>query len=135
MTEGGEGKYRGSEVVKSLGDLWIIGEGTSEMPDGGRFDMRLTLGFDPKQGRFVGTWIGSTMTFLWVYDGELDAAEKKLTLNSKGPSFANPGALANYQDIIEIIGPNERTLTSRLQGEDGKWTEFMKVTYRRKKTA
>jgi Protein of unknown function (DUF1579) len=29
--------------------------------------------------RFVGTWIGSMMTYMWVYDGELDRSERVLT--------------------------------------------------------
>lgn len=122
---------RGTEVVKTLGDLWVIGEGEGPMPDGSPFYMRVTLGFDPQRNRYVGTWVGSMMASLWVYEGELDAAQKVLTLNAEGPSFTDPNKTAKYQDIIELKSANERTLTSRCQGDDGKWTQFMKVTYRR----
>jgi hypothetical protein len=33
-------------------------------------------------------WIGLMMTYLWVYDGELDADERVLTLNAEGSSMA-----------------------------------------------
>lgn len=122
---------RGTEVVKMLGDLWVIGEGEGSMPGGGRFSMRVTLGFDPLRNRFVGTWIGSMMTSLWVYEGELDASEKILTLNAEGPSFTDPAKTAKYQDIIELKNDRERTLTSRCLGDDGAWVQFMTVTYRR----
>jgi hypothetical protein len=36
----------------------------------------------------VGMWIGLMMTYLWVYDGELDADERVLTLSAKGSSMA-----------------------------------------------
>ena len=110
----------------------MIGEGQGEMPGGGDARMLLTLGYDPQRQRFVGTWLGSMMTHLWIYEGELDPNERVLTLNAEGPSFAAPEKRARYQDIIEIISPDHRTLTSRTQGDDGQWTQFMQAHYRRR---
>jgi hypothetical protein len=126
-------KHAGSESVRSLGGLWVLCEGQGEMPGGGQARMLMTLGYDPRTGRFVGTWVGSMMTHMWVYDGSLDAAEQVLTLNAEGPSFAAEGKLARYQDIITFISDDHRTLTSRVLGEDGKWNEFMTAHYRRRK--
>jgi hypothetical protein len=114
-------KSVGKESVRSLGGLWTVGEMENEMPEGGVGTMIMTLGYDPAKGRFVGTFIGSMMTHLWIYDGQLDAAGKVLTLNAEGPSFAGDGKMAKYHDIIEIKSANERTLSSQLLGEDGKW--------------
>jgi hypothetical protein len=125
-------KQHGTESVKSIGDLWIIGEGQGDMPGGGTARMMITLGFNPVRNRFVGTWVGSMMSHLWVYDGELDASGRVLTLNSEGPSFTDPTQLAKYQDIIEVISDDHRTLTSRSLGPDGSWTRFMTAHYRRK---
>ena len=127
-------KFTGTEIVRPLGDLWVVCEGRSEMPGGGEAHMRMTLGYDPGKGRFVGTWVGSMMTYLWVYDGELDAAGKVLTLNAEGPNFADPSskALVKYQDVIGIVSHDHRTLTSRTLGPDGTWHEFMTAHYRRK---
>src|SRR5687768_10904266 len=74
-------KFKGTEKVRSLGELWVLCEGQGEMPGGGIANMLMTLGYDPKKNRYVGTWIGSMMTHMWIYDGSLDAAEKILTLN------------------------------------------------------
>jgi hypothetical protein len=126
-------KYRGSEKVNSLDGLWIVGEGESEMPGGGTGKMMITLGFDPKRNCYVGTWVGSMMTHLWVYEGHLDASGRVLTLNAQGPSFTDPNKLAKYQDIIELKSSDHRTLTSRSQGEDGQWVQFMTANYRRTK--
>jgi len=128
-----ESKATGTETVRSLGGIWILAEGRGEMPGGGPATTLMTLGYDPDKKRFVGTWIGSMMTHLWSYDGELDQAERVLTLNSEGPSMAGDGKMAQYQDIIEFKGPDHRTLTARTLGADGKWQQFMTVDYRRKK--
>jgi hypothetical protein len=125
-------KSGGKESVRSIGGLWTLGEWQYEMPDGNTGIMIMTLGFDPIKGRFVGTFVGSMMTHLWIYDGQLDAAGKVLTLNAEGPSFAGDGKMAKYQDIIEIKSADERVLSSQMLGDDGKWTRFMTATYRRK---
>jgi hypothetical protein len=124
-------KSKGSETVRSLGGLWTLGEGTGEMPDGNPATMIMTLGYDPQKKRYVGTWIGSMMTHLWVYDGELDASGKVLTLAADGPSFTDPTAMAKYKDVIEFKTDDHRVLTSHLLGDDGKWTQFMTAHYRR----
>jgi Protein of unknown function (DUF1579) len=125
---------QGVESVRPLGGLWIVGEGQGECPGGGPMTSLLTLGYDPSTKRFVGTWVGSMMTHLWVYDGALDAAGKVLTLDAEGPSFAGDGKLAKYQDITEVKSDDHRVLTSRVLGADGKWTQFMTAHYRRRKT-
>jgi hypothetical protein len=91
----------------------------------------MTLGYDPQSKKFVGSFIASVMTHLWPYNGTLDAANKVLTLDSEGPSFADDGTMAKYQDIIEFISPDHRTLSSQWLGPDGKWNPFMKAHYRR----
>lgn len=83
---------KGTESVRSLGGLWILAEGQGQMPDGGAATMLLTLGYDPQKGRFVGTWVGSMMTHLWVYDGFLDAAGRVLTLEAEGRTWRGPRA-------------------------------------------
>jgi len=126
-------KNSGREAVRSLGKLWTIGEGSLDTPDGGSCDSITTLGYDPQAERFVGTFIASMMTHLWPYDGLLDPSGKILTLNSEGPSFSGDGTMAKYQDIIEFVTDDYRTLTARVLGADGLWQTFMTAHYRRKK--
>jgi len=127
-------KNTGSETVRSQGGLWVLCEGQSEMPGGGGTATSLmTLGYDPAKKRFLGTFIASCMTHLWVYDGSRDAAGKVLTLDTEGPSFTGEGKMAKYQDLIELVSADHRTLTSQALGEDGQWHRFMTAHYRRKK--
>jgi len=126
-------KTTGTQTVRSLGGMWVLVEGEGEMPDGGKMQSIITLGFDPAKQRFVGSFIASCMAMLWVYDGKLDAAGKVLTLNADGPSFTDPTKTVKYHDIITIVSPDHYTLTSEALGEDGKWTQFMTAHHRRTK--
>jgi hypothetical protein len=124
-------KSTGTESVRSLGGLWVVCEGNGEMPGGGEATMILTLGFEPRTGRYQGTWIGSMMTQMWVYDGEVDAGGTILTLHTEGPHFGDPSRLASYRETIEIKSRDHRTFSSAMQGDDGEWLTFMTAHYRR----
>lgn len=130
-TEQAPTKTNGTEVVRSLGRLWIIAEGVGGADDNSGKTI-MTLGFDPQSDRFVGTFICSMMTYLWPYNGSLDAAEKVLTLDSEGPNFSQ-GAIAPYKDIIEFVSNDHRILTSQILMNDGTWNHFMTAHYYRKK--
>lgn len=126
-------KFAGTESVCSLGGLWVLCEGRGDMPGGGIGLTLMTLGYDPARKRFVGTFIGSMMTHLWIYDGALNAACTTLTLEAEGPSFTGDGKMAKYRDVIEFKSDDHRTLSSFGLGDDGKWTGFMTAHYRRSK--
>ena len=126
-------KFKGAESVRSLGGLWFLAEGQGEMPGGGVATTMMTLGYDPQKKRYVGTFIGSMMTYLWVYDGALDAAGRVLTLDADGPDMTTEGKIAKYKDVIELKSDDHRVLTAHMLGEDGKWRQFMTANYRRKK--
>jgi hypothetical protein len=126
-------KWKATESVRSLGGLWTLGEGTGETPGGGAATTMMTLGYDPQKKRFVGTFIASMMTHLWIYDGALDEAGNVLTLDAEGPDMAGEGKMAKYQDIIEFKSNDHRVLRSRMLGDDGNWREFMIANYWRRK--
>lgn len=126
--------HKGTETVRSL-SVWVLCEGLGAEPlsDGKPAITLMTLGYDSAMKRFVGSFIGSMMTNIWIYDGELDATGKILTLAADGPSFTDPTKSTKYLDAIEIRSPDHRILTSRFLGEDGNWHQFMTMHYRRKK--
>jgi hypothetical protein len=127
-------KSKGIESVRSIGGLWTIGEGEGEMPGGGMARTVMTLGYDPKKKRFVGTFIASMMTHMWTYEGTIE--DDTLTLDTIGPVFdpetGDTGRMTKYQDIISFKSDSHRTLTSRILGDDGQWRQFMSADYRRK---
>lgn len=126
-------KYTGTESVRSLGGLWVVCEGKGSVPEGEPSTTIMSLGYDPTRKRYMGTFIGSMMAHMWVYDGELDAEGRVLTLDTEGPGVSGDGKMAKYKDRIEFKSDDHRVLTSHYQDEDGNWQEFMTAHYRRKK--
>lgn len=124
-------KSVGKENVRSLNDLWFIGEGESTMPDGNPATMILTVGYNPETKRYIGTWIGSMMTTLWIYDGFVEG--NTLNLDAEGPSMAGDGKTAKYRDSIEFVDDDHRILRSQMLAEDGSANLFMTAHYKRVK--
>ena len=125
-------KMSGTESVRTLGGLWTLGELRSTMPDGAEAVTLMTLGYDPAKGRFVGTFIGSMMTHMWIYDGKLDTGKNELALIAEGPSMSGDGTMIDYRDVITFRNDDHRVLTSFTQGKTGAWDQqFMEAHYRR----
>ena len=92
----------------------------------------MTIGYDPEQGCFVGTWIDSVQAHLWTYRGQLDPDRRALTLEARGPSIAEPGGTTDYRDRIELVTPDHKRLVSAMLEDDGTWTTYMEVDYYRR---
>ncbi len=123
-------KATGSESVRLLGTTWALCEGRDHSGST-LMTTLMTLGYDPATQRFKGTFIGTMMTHIWVYDGELDASGNLLALHTEGPSYEQEGAMAKYRDTIEFRSDDHRVLSSSFVGRDGQWKHFMTAHYRR----
>lgn len=129
-------KFAGSETMRSVGEAWIVGEGKGTMPDGSPATTLITVGYDPAKKSFVGTFVGSMMTHLWVYErGSLDAAGKVLTLEAEGPNCMAEGQTAKFRDVVTVEGPDSRVFQGHILGPDGQWHVMMTTRYTRKNAA
>jgi len=126
-----ERAYAGTETVERLGDFWVVCHMRAEHPDGRVDRSTMTLGYDPRRARFVGTFISDSMSHQWLYEGTLDEAGRVLTLGSEGPGMEPGQALADYRDSIVLDGSDRRLLTSAVANAEGGWDEFMVLRYRR----
>ncbi len=124
MPDGSQATTRGAMTCRSLGGMWLICESSGQSPDGGAWSSIMTLGFDPAQSQYVGTFIGSMMANIWPYRGVLDATGKRLPLDSEGPAFVGTGT-CKYRDTIAIIDNDHWLFTSEFQSDEGKWVQFM----------
>ena len=125
-------KMESTESVRSIGGLWVLAEG--KWSNGGEpMTTLMTLGYNAEQNAYVGTWVDSMQTHMWVYRGTLDEAKKTLTLEATGPRMDDPSKMAKYRDAITIVSADHKQLTSSVLGDDGKWTQFMTGNYHRKK--
>lgn len=124
-------KATGSLTCRTLGGLWLIGEGEGKSPDDEEtWSSIMTIGYDPSKGRFIGTFIASMMTHLWPYSGVLDASGKRLPLDSEGPKFEGEG-MAKYRDTIEIIDRNHWKFSGEMMLDNGTWQTIMTSDNRR----
>lgn len=121
------------ETVRSLHGIWFVAEGNGEMPGGGAATTVMTLGYDPNKGKYVGTWIGSMMGYLWVYEGSVDESGNTLTLETVGPDMEAEGRMCNYRETITFLDDDTRTFSSSVEKPDGSWETFMTMAYRRKR--
>jgi hypothetical protein len=118
------------ETVRAMGP-WIVSALTSDGPMG-HIEARLSLAEDASRtGTFVGTWIDTSSSYVWVYRGWLDAAGTTLTLEAQGPDFEDPSLTRLYRDATEFTDENHRVLRSSMQ-QDGAWVEFMRGEARRR---
>ncbi|MBF0304442.1 MAG: DUF1579 domain-containing protein [Alphaproteobacteria bacterium] len=123
--------FLGTESVRALGGLWVLAEGRGDMPGGGAMATVMTLGYDPSRQRYVGTFVGSMMTHLWLYEGTLQG--NVLTLDTEGPNPLTGGqTMARFQDVITFESDDHRVLTSAVRTDDGTWRQFMTAHYRRR---
>lgn len=123
-------KFAGTETVRDLGGLWIVGEGDNALPEGGTMTTLVTLGFDPAQDSFVGSFVGSPFTHMWLYRGRLEDDGKRLVLDTEGPNMED-GAMTAYQDIVTMEDSDHRSLTSRMRENNGQWRQVVSMRYRR----
>lgn len=124
--------FKGTESAREVGPFWILAEASSTTPDGQPATMILTIGFDPKQDSFVGSWIGSMMEQLWTYTGYLDDAATTLTLESEGACPGVPdGKTRKFRDVHRFITEDHREFIASMQDEQGQWIEMMRAEYRR----
>ncbi|MEZ6137589.1 MAG: DUF1579 domain-containing protein [Pirellulaceae bacterium] len=129
MPDGSKSTAKGTMSCRSLGGMWLICESSGDSPDGHWANI-MTLGFDPAQNQFVGTFVGSMMANIWPYHGVLDPTLKRLPLYSEGPKFDGNG-IGKYRDTIEIIDADSWLFTSELESEDATWRQFMVATHTR----
>ncbi len=124
-------KTTSTESVRPIGPLWVLAEGSANA-DGKPFRSVLTLGYDPEEESFVGTWIDSATPYLWTFAGKLDEAKKVLTLETEGPKWGVVGTKAKYREQHEFVNPNHRTTASSIQNDDGTWFTFLRTECHRK---
>jgi len=127
-------KCEGTATATSLGGFWVIITIDNQM-DGTTMRGVMTVGYDPKSKKYIGTWVDSMTSYLWKYEGSVDEAGKVLTLGAPGPNMLDPTSdkQLNFRDVFEIKGKDHLVLSGSVEAEPGKWTTFMTMNFERKK--
>jgi hypothetical protein len=127
---GSDGRW--TETCRSLDGMWYIAEGEGDVP-GGTAKTVLTVGYDPEKGKYVGTWVGTMMAMLWLYEGDLSEDGTTLSLYCTGPDFKGEGRTVEYREQIIFQDDDHRIFTSATRQEDGSWETFQDIEYTRKR--
>lgn len=125
-------KVKATETTRRIGQLWTLTVAETQ-PPGMPFARSLTLGYDTARKKYVGTWVDSNSTHIGRYEGTMDAAGKTLTLIGETPHPYDNVRMVQVREVIEIKSPDEKFVTTSLQGDDGKWLTLVTVNARRKK--
>lgn len=125
-------KAKATQSSKMLGDRWLVATSQGDMM-GEPMTSVLTIGYDPTKKTYVGTFYSSCGNEMWTYTGTASADGKKLVLDTEGPNMSTPGKTSKYKETITLVDADHYLFTSEIEGEDGKFVEFMKANYTRKK--
>jgi hypothetical protein len=120
-----------SETCRSLDGMWCIAEGEGDMP-GGKAKTIMTVGYDPEKGKYVGTWLGTMMGMLWLYEGDLSEDGATLSLYTTGPDCEVEGRTAQYREQIIFQDDDHRLFVSATRQPDGSWKQFQELQYTRR---
>lgn len=72
-------------------------------------------------------------SYLWHYEGTVDATGRILTLETEGPQPDAPGKNVAFREVTEFKSNDYRVFTSSRQTADGQWTTMLTIHYRRRK--
>jgi hypothetical protein len=121
-------KFKGTETVRSLGGLWYVAELKTDM-SGANMMGQMTVGYDAEKRKYVGTWVCNMDPEMISYVGTVDGKTISLECEGKNPTT---GKKCKMKDVIEVKDKDHKVLTSYVLGDDGKWTQFMTMTSKRK---
>jgi hypothetical protein len=125
---------RGHETFRRLGDHWVISEGESTSLSGEVSSGMFTIGFDTEKQTFVGAFICTELSNLWVFSsGTLSEDGSSLTLETEAPDFmAKDGSTTKFREVFSFDSPDHRTLTAFMLRSDGEWERIARSEYFRR---
>jgi hypothetical protein len=131
MPDGSQSIESGTTVCRSLSGMWLIGESSGGASSAvGQWTNLLTVGYDTERKQYVGTFISSMFSNIWLYHGSIDETGKRLELYSEGPKFDGTG-IGKYRDTIDIVDADCWRFLSSLQSDGGEWVQFMESIQKR----
>src|SRR5882672_5407809 len=121
---------KGIEIASmGLGGFWLSYEYKGEMM-GAPFTGRGTMGYDQQKKKYVGTWIDSMKSGLFLSEGTGDG--KGFTMMAQGYCDGEGKAITMKQ-VYEVKDADHWTLTFLTPNPDGKEMTMGTIEYTRRK--
>jgi len=123
---------KGSETATfGMGGFWVTFEYQGDMK-GQPFTGRGAMGYDQQKQKYVGTWIDSMKSGMFLSEGTADADGKRFTMIAQGFCDAEGKAITMKQ-VYEFKNKDAWTLHFLAPNPDGKDQEVGTIEYTRKK--
>jgi hypothetical protein len=121
---------KGTETVSMVGPFWQVSQFKSQLM-GQPFSGLGTLGYDPTEKKFLGTWVDSMTPGLSRVEGTYDPEKKTLTGTMDARDMN--GNAAKFRETTEWKDPNTRVFTMYgPKTADGKEPVMMRISYKRR---
>jgi len=126
----GDGHSKGTQMCKAdLNGLWYLEHFSGDL-GGMKFEGRGATSYDAGKKKYVGIWIDSMSTLPMVSEGTYDKATKTMTMVGDMPM--PDGKMSKVTMTTVTKDANTRVFTMNVAGTDGKATEMLQITYKRK---
>ena len=133
-TTGEDGKAiesKGTSVQKlACGGLWLIDE--FSVPDFlgmGPFEGHGVTGYDPKKGKYIGTWVDTMLTTFMQLEGSFDKTGKVLTMEGMGPG---PDGNALKHKLVTTWHSADKYVFEMFVVGNGNEQKTLTITYTRR---
>ena len=119
-----------------LGALQALGSVSWREGDFGglEFHGHAQSGYDPRKGKYVGTWIDTMSTSLMTTEGTYDEATESLTMFAR---YIDPSGQEFEQRMVTTYEDGGRVMTMSLrpEGSDDEFVKMMQITYTKRSDA
>lgn len=122
-------RVEATETIELFGPFWTSSRFQADM-FGAPFEGRATLGFDPKKGKYVSTWVDTMSPQLFVFEGEFDEAGKVLEMSGEAWDMSM-SYRTKYRTREEHKGPDERVFEMFMALQDGNEIKLFTHVYKR----
>jgi hypothetical protein len=122
-------KTQATETIEAVGAFWTVSLFDAEFM-GQPFQGRCVMGFDQKRGKWVGTWIDSMSSHLFVMEGDMDPGTKALEMHCEGPAPMT-GELIPYRNVSSIREDGKRQFDMFMTLPDAGEVQMFSYVYTR----
>jgi hypothetical protein len=112
------------------GGLWLVSDFHADL-GGQKFQGRGLDGYDAQKKKYVSVWVDSMSPRPLIFEGDVDADKKELTMRGEGPG--PDGKPVKFKSVSRRVDADHETFKMFIVGADGTETEMMTIQYERKK--
>lgn len=120
-----------TDTIQLLGnDMWVVSR--FEMNFGGiQFVASGSLGYDPTEKKYIGTWVDGISPYLTISKGDYDAASKTITMLAETRD-AMTGKPIVQKQITHYLDDDTRLYELQQKGDDGKFWKMIEIKFTRR---